>query len=154
MEDRRPRPSTRSRRVLALHQPPSLPIFLIPPARTLTFGIEPQTLPRCKSLHRDYVPQIQRHNVNHQKIDLVLRVRRRTTPRRDAEPPLPHIPRRLHLHPPQTPPRAVIQPRAVILSKAKDLCIFFRSRDAPTQQKSAARRLRRCSLADSYVIYL
>src|SRR4030088_178904 len=86
--------------------PPSLPILLIPPSRVFVRRIKPQTLARSKRPHRNHAPQNQRHNLKRQNINPALRISRRTTPRRNREPPLPHIPSRLNLHPPQPPPRS------------------------------------------------
>ena len=88
------------------HQPPSLPILsYCLPSAIFPLGIKPQTPARRKSLNRNHEPQIQRHNVSRQKIKFILRISRRTTPRRNRETPLSHISRRFHLHPPQPPSR-------------------------------------------------
>ena len=90
------------------HHPPSLSILLKHRSLLASIRIEPQILPRNKRLHRNHIPDVPRHNVGHDHINILLRephnlpshINRRM--HRISPRPKPLI-RRSNLHSPQPP---------------------------------------------------
>src|SRR5580692_8981630 len=92
------------------HHPPTLPPLLKHSSLLAPIRIEPQILPRNKRPNRHHIPDVPRHNVTNQHINIFLRQPNNLPPHinrrmhRISPSPKPIL-RRPHLRPPQPPAR-------------------------------------------------